>query len=85
MIFFKNISYQVEIKELFSDINFSIFPNQKIGLVGKNGTGKTTLFNLIQGNLIPDKGNIEVAKNTRIVTVKQEVDDFEAKVIDYVT
>lgn len=84
MIFFKKVSYQVEIKELFDSISFSIFPNQKIGLVGKNGTGKTTLFNLIQGNLIPDKGDIEIAKNTRIVTVKQEVDDFEAKVIDYV-
>ncbi|AJI73716.1 conserved hypothetical protein [Francisella tularensis subsp. novicida GA99-3548] len=84
MIFFKNVSYQVEIKELFDNINFSIFPNQKIGLVGKNGTGKTTLFNLIQGNLTPDKGDIEIAKNTRIVTVKQEVDDFEVKVIDYV-
>ncbi|AJI70103.1 ABC transporter family protein [Francisella tularensis] len=62
MIFFKNVSYQVEIKELFDNINFSIFPNQKIGLVGKNGTGKTTLFNLIQGNLTPDKGDIEIAK-----------------------
>lgn len=84
MIFFKNISYQVEVKELFDDVNFSIFPNQKIGLVGKNGTGKTTLFNLIQTNITPDKGDIEIAKNTRIVTVKQEVDDFEVKVIYYV-
>ncbi|AJC49027.1 ATP-binding cassette domain-containing protein [Allofrancisella guangzhouensis] len=84
MIFFKNVSYQVEIKELFNDISFSVFPNQKIGLVGKNGTGKTTLFNLIQGNLTPDKGDIEIAKNTRIVTVKQEIDGFDAKVIDYV-
>ncbi|MDE4963717.1 ATP-binding cassette domain-containing protein, partial [Francisella tularensis] len=54
MIFFKNVSYQVEIKELFNNINFSIFPNQKIGLVGKNGTGKTTLFNLLKGKLTPD-------------------------------
>ena len=84
MIFFKNVSYQVEIKELFTNINFSIFSNQKIGLIGKNGTGKTTIFNLIQGDLISDRGDIEIAKNTRIVTVKQEVDDFEIKVIDYV-
>ncbi|APC97055.1 ABC-F family ATP-binding cassette domain-containing protein [Francisella frigiditurris] len=84
MIFFKNVSYQVEVKELFDDVSFSIFPNQKIGLVGKNGTGKTTLFNLIQHNISADKGDIEIARNTRIVTVKQEVDDFDAKVIDYV-
>ena len=84
MIFFKNVSYQVEVKELLDDTTFSIFPNQKIGLVGKNGTGKTTLFNLVQKNLQQDKGEIEIAKNTRIVTVKQDVDDFEAKVIDYV-
>ncbi|AXA33858.1 ABC-F family ATP-binding cassette domain-containing protein [Francisella adeliensis] len=84
MIFFKNISYQVDVKELFNDINFSIFQNQKIGLVGKNGTGKTTLFNLIQRNIVPDKGDLEIAKNTRIVTVKQDVDNFDVKVIDYV-
>lgn len=84
MIFFKNVSYQVEVKELLDDTNFSIFPKQKIGLVGKNGTGKTTLFNLIQRNLQQDKGDIEIAKNTRIVTVKQDIDDFDAKVIDYV-
>ncbi|QLE78357.1 ATP-binding cassette domain-containing protein [Francisella sp. Scap27] len=84
MIFFKNVSYQVDVKELFNDINFSIFQNQKIGLVGKNGTGKTTLFNLIQRNIVPDKGDLEIAKNTRIVTVKQDVDNFDVKVIDYV-
>ena len=56
MIFFKNVSYQVEVKELLDDTTFSIFPNQKIGLVGKNGTGKTTLFNLVQKNLQQDKG-----------------------------
>lgn len=84
MIFFKNISYQVDVKELFNDVSFSIFSNQKIGLVGKNGTGKTTLFNLIQRNIVPDKGELEIAKNTRIVTVKQDVDDFDAVVLDYV-
>lgn len=84
MIFFKNISYQVDVKELFDDVSFSIFQNQKIGLVGKNGTGKTTLFNLIQRNIAPDKGELEIAKNTRIVTVKQDVDDFDVKVLDYV-
>ena len=84
MIFFKDVSYQVDVKELLDDVRFSIFPNQKIGLIGKNGTGKTTLFNLIQANIACDKGEIEIAKNTRIVTVKQDVDDFEAKVLDYV-
>ncbi len=83
MIFFKKVSYQVEVKELLDDTTFSIFPNQKIGLVVKNVTGKTTLFNLIHHNLQQDKGDIEISNNTCIVTVKQDVDDFETKFIDY--
>ena len=84
MIFLKNISYQVEIKELFNNVNLSIFPDEKIGLIGENGVGKTTLFNLIQNKISVDKGDIEIIKNIKIVTVKQDVDDFEATVIDYV-
>ncbi|MDE5035657.1 hypothetical protein NAI71_10070, partial [Francisella tularensis subsp. holarctica] len=50
-------------------------------LVGKNFTCKTTLFNLIKGNLTPDKGDMVIAKNTRLVTVLQVGDDVEVKVI----
>ena len=67
-----------------NNINIKIKKGSFFGLVGESGSGKTTLFNLIQGKLFPDKGDIEIAKNTRIVTVKQEVDDFNARVIDYV-
>ncbi|MEM7544625.1 MAG: ABC-F family ATP-binding cassette domain-containing protein [Pseudomonadota bacterium] len=45
----------------------------RIGLVGRNGTGKTTLFKLIEGEYQPDEGSIEVRKGARIGGVKQEV------------
>jgi len=84
MIFLKNISYHVEVKELFNDVSFSIFSKEKIGLVGKNGSGKTTILNLIQKNITPDKGDVELARNINIVTVSQEVNDFETTVLEYV-
>ena len=48
-----------EKKELFNDLNARIFDNEHIGIVGLNGTGKTTLMKLIAGQLIPDSGTIE--------------------------
>ena len=50
MIDLKNVSYETNSRELFSDVSFAINAGDKIGLVGPNGAGKTTLLN--QENLI---------------------------------
>ncbi|WP_119343190.1 ABC-F family ATP-binding cassette domain-containing protein [Facilibium subflavum] len=86
MITCKDVTLQRGLKTLFSQVSFSIYNQQKVGLVGQNGSGKTSLFGLIAGKLQSDTGYIEIAKGTRIVTVKQEVDsDFlDENVIDYV-
>ncbi len=84
MISLQKVSLQRGLKLLFNEINVSIYDKQKIGLVGKNGAGKTSLFMLLSGVLQPDVGEIEVAKGARIVTVKQEVDDLNTSIIDYV-
>lgn len=53
-----NISYRYETQEdhLFEQVNLEIDKNSKIGLLGDNGTGKTTLFQIIRGKFLPDKG-----------------------------
>ncbi len=56
----------------------------RIGLVGRNGTGKTTLFKLIEGEYQPDTGSVEVRKGARIGGVKQEVPAGPDPLIDIV-
>ena len=84
MISFKNVSLQRGLKPLFHELNCNIYAQQKVGLVGQNGVGKSSLFMLLNHDLQVDSGELEIAKGTRIVTVKQEVDELELNVIDYV-
>lgn len=51
----------------------AISKGHKVGLVGRNGTGKSTLFNLIKGDISPDDGEINLRKNMRLGAVDQEV------------
>ena len=56
----------------------------KAGLVGRNGTGKTTLFRAITGELAPEKGEINFPKNTRIGQVAQEAPASDETLLDVV-
>ncbi len=59
---------------IFDGVNFSINRKEHVGLVGRNGYGKTTLLNLLNGKLTPDEGEITVPKDYRIGYVKQLID-----------
>ena len=50
-----NVSYSFGEKVLYKDAKFELFKGEHMGLIGKNGTGKTTLINMIIGNVIPDQ------------------------------
>jgi len=58
---------------LFEDVNFTLNPKERIGLVGRNGHGKTTLFQLIFGAEQPDTGTITFPKNYHIGFVRQNI------------
>ena len=66
--------------------NASIFvPDKaKVGVVGRNGTGKSTLFRAITGDLVPETGSVTVARNVRIGGVAQEAPGTDEKLIDIV-
>ena len=66
-----NVKKSFGINELFSGISFTIEDNHRIGLVGVNGCGKTTLFKIIQDKINYDDGEIYKAKNTVIGFVEQ--------------
>jgi len=58
MISIKNVSKQYATRVLFSDVSFDVLPGERIGLVGRNGHGKTTLFRIIAGEEYPDEGKV---------------------------
>ncbi len=58
---------------LFEGLNFKLNPRERVGIVGRNGHGKTTLFKLIAGEEETDKGSITIPKNYRIAYAKQQL------------
>lgn len=53
-------------RAIFHDVSFRLLKGEHIGLVGTNGEGKSTFFNIVTGKLMPDEGKIEWSKNVRI-------------------
>ena len=68
----ENISKSYGDRILFKNISFGINEGQKIGFVAKNGTGKTSILNIIAGDDIPDTGNVVSRKNIKISYLSQD-------------
>lgn len=83
MISFNNVNYFIGGRHLLENVTFQIAPKQHVGLVGRNGTGKTTLFKLIEKILTPDDGTINIAKDWKILSVKQEMPDGDLCPLEY--
>jgi ABC transport system ATP-binding/permease protein len=73
-------------RTLIKDFTYIMLKNDRIGIVGPNGCGKTTLLKMITGNLEPDAGNIDVGETVKIGYFSQENEymDQSLKVIDYI-
>jgi ATP-binding cassette, subfamily F, member 3 len=84
MLRISDISYSVEGRLLLDGASATIPTGHKVGLVGRNGTGKTTLFRLIRNELTLDSGNIELPRGARIGGVSQEVPGNEVSLLDTV-
>ncbi|MBW1615649.1 MAG: ATP-binding cassette domain-containing protein [Deltaproteobacteria bacterium] len=81
MITIQNITKSFGGNILFKDAGFKLNRKERIGLVGRNGHGKTTLFNIIAGYETQDKGNIKIPKNYRIGYVRQQIDFKEDTIL----
>jgi ATP-binding cassette subfamily F protein 3 len=84
MLKIEDITYSVEGRPLFEGASATIPTGHKVGLVGRNGTGKTTLFRLIRGELALEGGAISIPQRARIGGVAQEVPASEISLLDTV-
>ena len=72
MLNINNMTFRIGARALYQNATIAIPNGQKVGLVGRNGTGKTSLFKLILGITEPDEGSINLNPNLKIGTVAQE-------------
>ncbi|GGB17466.1 ABC transporter ATP-binding protein [Agarivorans gilvus] len=84
MIVANNISLQRGSKFLLADTSLTIHPGQKVGLVGQNGCGKSSLFALLKQQLHVDAGDLSIPSKWAIASVAQETPALERRAIDYV-
>jgi len=82
MISIRNLSKRYGIRVLFSDVCVDVLAGEKIGLVGRNGHGKTTLFRIIAGEEEPDKGKVFRPKNYSIGYLGQHVNFTKPTVLE---
>ena len=73
MIGVENLSKSFGDQVLFEGISFQVNPRERVGLVGRNGHGKTTLLRIILGDIQPDAGTVVVPKRYRIAHVEQNL------------
>ncbi len=79
MINLTNISKRYGRQIIFVETSFQLNPGEKIGLVGPNGSGKTTVFRLIVGEEGPDEGTISVPKRTTIGYFRQDISEMAGR------
>ena len=84
MLRIDDISYSIAGRPLFEHASASIPSGHKVGLVGPNGTGKTTLFKLLRGELALDGGSISLPSRARIGGIAQEAPGTDRSVLDTV-
>ena len=84
MLSIRNINFSIEGNPLFEEASATIPTGHKVGIVGRNGTGKTTLFRLIRDEWTLDAGDIEIPRNFRIGGVAQEAPASDDSLLDTV-
>ncbi|RVT97179.1 ABC transporter ATP-binding protein [Mucilaginibacter limnophilus] len=79
MIAINNLTFEIGARALYDEANWHIKPGEKIGLIGANGTGKTTLLKIIVGQYKPTSGTISMAKDLTIGYLNQDLLSFESE------
>jgi ATP-binding cassette, subfamily F, member 3 len=83
VIRFSNVTLRRGTKPLIEGADVSINPGERIGLIGANGSGKTSLFALLRGELHTDKGDVDFPGHWRLAYVAQETPALDRPALDY--
>ena len=84
MIELKNLTLQRGSKLLLDKANLTVNPQRRVGLVGRNGTGKSSLFALIKGEIAQDGGDVLLPAHWKLASVAQETPALDISALDYV-
>jgi len=84
MISFRNFALRRGERLLLSDVDLTLQAGWRLGVVGRNGTGKSSLFAALMGELEPDKGDLDLPGKARIASVAQETPSLPDAAIDFV-
>ena len=84
MLSFNNLSLRRGTNLLFENVSFTVHRDNKVGLVGANGTGKTSLFKMIQGEFDSDEGDFKYPPDLKIACLAQEVPGTDELALSYV-
>ncbi len=84
MITLRNVTLRRGKHILIEELTWTIYQQQHIGVIGANGCGKTSLFNLLLGNLTPDLGDIGLSRQLKIAHVAQETPAYQQSALEFV-
>jgi ATP-binding cassette, subfamily F, member 3 len=84
MLSFTNLALRRGPQLLLSDVDLSLHAGWRVGVIGRNGCGKTSLFAAIQGELEPDSGEIGLSSKVRIAGVAQEIPALSDPALEFV-
>ncbi|NLW96443.1 MAG: ABC-F family ATP-binding cassette domain-containing protein, partial [Xanthomonadaceae bacterium] len=84
MIAFRNFALRRGERLLLSDVDLALHAGWRVGVVGRNGTGKSSLFAAVRGELEPDRGDLDLPGKVRIASVAQETPALPDRAIDFV-
>lgn len=84
MISLQGISLRLGSQLLLEEVDLTVYSGQKVGIIGRNGTGKTSLFKLLMGELSADAGQLDMPKDLRKSQMLQETRGSSRSAVDYV-
>ena len=84
MLMINELTFRLGPRMLFDAASASLPARARVGFVGRNGTGKTTLFRMISGELAPESGTIEWPRGQKLGRVEQEAPGGPGKLVDFV-
>src|SRR3569833_3888487 len=84
MLNFTDVTIRRGPRVLFSGATFGLYSREKVGITGENGSGKSSLLEMVRGELQPDAGTFEMPSNLAIAHVSQELLATEAPAIEFV-